>query len=964
MSTFYFFFQQKGGEDEWRMALAAERDKVIAEKRPAFTTVLDLSLVPDDGDWSKTRYRGPFYADFDAGDDLPLVCEQFKVFLGKLDSELEFDLTQARLFASGSKGFHLEIPQECFIPKVSAQGYPWLPYVYREMAQSLMVDTLDLKVFTGKRGRQWRTTNVQRDNGNYKVPITLDEAMDMTAEAYREVIKAPREVHAATPAFCNSQLAMLFERSREKITSGMRGRKKRIEAANQILDPWKKAKKNPPTIEMIMRGENIADGVGFQQLAMQLAIYATSVGMPLNEFLERCQGLCDTHVSDSSRYNTVAKRREELSRMWRYMEENSLYEFDTGPVTRLVKPGVSVTDLGVMDTEDHEDKPTASTEESTSVPAEDLHRGVRKGFFMNGDGMFRRNGDNVDPICRATLRNVEGFYDLEKKEFRGYEFDLCVTGRASKRVLLGAEAFVSSAALKKFFVGQQLSFQGGEAETAALLDIIAEKAMRNGQVQVYPREGFFVIDHPDAEVHEPVMIYLTRSVYLSSIPEHDPRYFRLRYHPAQTNSAFNIDIHRAPPLGDEHRGALHDLFVFNRPETVADLLGWFIACYYRSAYLYLFDQFPLLQLYGEAGAGKTQTVLLLAHLHWYLNEISVKSASGFTNYALDAHVSSSTSAPLILDEYKPREMKARGRGIYEKIKDALKASYVGGDIGERGTINKLNEHAGLIRSKVTAPIVFMGEAIEMEPAIFERSVTVPFSKAYQTQAREAAFERLKADTTALSALGRAIVEMGFGLDLEAMRDEVMQIQESIRASLPDFDDDTKKRAAPRLIYNRAVIIHGLRTLRAVLNRHFGTEFDEPIDQLLSSRQVPAASETSSLEVHGISEISKVISRIALLSRDRDLPWEMKMGADYVVGDGWVEMKVERSYDCYRRYCASVHDQPLFDNLDAYSHALNSYSPVIDRICAGSDLRKDDSSERVIRLDLRKLNREGVQAFRT
>jgi hypothetical protein len=114
----------------------------------------------------------------------------------------------------------------------------------------------------------------------------------------------------------------------------------------------------------------------------------------------------------------------------------------------------------------------------------------------------------------------------------------------------------------------------------------------------------------------------------------------------------------------------------------------------------------------------------------------------------------------------------------------------------------------------------------------------------------------------------------------------------------------------------------------------------------------------------MSEISKVISRIALLSRDRDAPYEFRLGKDYVVGNGWVEIKVERAYDCYRRYCSSISDTPLFDNLDAFYHALNNYSPVIDKVCATSELRGDDSTERVVRFDIRRLMKEGVQSFRS
>ena len=159
MANWFYFFQAEGKELRWTEALADRREALTRDIQPAFSTVLDLSMVPDNNeDWSKVKYRGPFYGDFDAGDDLPYVCDQFKEFLGKLHAELDFDLTQARFYASGSKGFHIEIPRECFIPKIPKEGTAYLAYIYREMAQSVIVNTLDLNVYTGKKGRQWLNT--------------------------------------------------------------------------------------------------------------------------------------------------------------------------------------------------------------------------------------------------------------------------------------------------------------------------------------------------------------------------------------------------------------------------------------------------------------------------------------------------------------------------------------------------------------------------------------------------------------------------------------------------------------------------------------------------------------------------------------------------------------------------------------------------------------------------------------
>lgn len=974
--NWFFLYQVKGGEDPWVLSFAEKRDEIAATVKPTFVTVLDISSIPADNDWTKVRYRGPLYFDFDADGDLELACEQFKNFLLKISVKLDFDVGQARLYASGGKGFHVEIPQECFMPKVVPTGTPWLPYVYRAMAESLVVDTMDMRVYTGKRGRMWRTPNVQRESGAYKISIPLDMAMAMTPELYVELVSTPRAQEVQTPPSCNTAMAVLFNNSKDKVTTQMRGKKRRQAAANAFLDPWKAAKKTPPTIERLMNGEIVAEGTGFQAISMQLAIYAVAVEMELNEFLDRCRGLCDNHVSDSRRYSTAAKRQDELARMWRYMSENNLYDFETGPIAKLVKPGVPVNDLGVMETEDSGDKPQASTapesvdtgdgEIASPVTVEaDMHRGMRKGFFMNADGMFKRNGENTEPLCRATLRNVESFYEVDRSQFLGYEFDVVQKGSKTFRTMLGADAFTSATAMKRFFVNHQIGFQGGDFEVMSLLDVMAEKSKRGGKVYVYPREGFMLMNNPHADRKEKVKIFLSQDTFMSSLSEDDPAYFRLRYRPVQAMSSYNIDIHHAPELDDSMKGALHDLFSFTREDVAARLIGWMVACHYRSVYLDLFNQFPLLQVYGEAGSGKSQTIWMLAHMHWYLKEISVKSSASCTAYALDAHASSSTSAPFILDEFKPRELKTQGKGKYEKLKDMFKASYIGGDIGERGTVNKGAENTmAVIKSRATAPVVFMGEAIEMETAIIERCVTVNLTKQSQTRHREEAFLRLHGDSTALSALGRDLIQLGFTLNLDGMRKEVREIQAEIEAGMPAIDDETMKRAAPRMIFNQAVVIHGLRILKHVLKKRYGTEFDMSVDALLDTCKHPASgADAKVVAIHSMSEVSKVVNRIAILSRSQGNTYDMVPIKDYLIGEGWIELRVEQAYDQYRRYCATVHDTPLFDSVESFIYGLNSYSPCLDRICASSELRKDGSTESIVRLSLRKLVKEGVQSFR-
>lgn len=970
-NSWYYHYQQTGGEDKWVLDLASNRSNIEKFKRPAFVNVLDLSAVPDDNDWTKVRYRGPLYFDFDADGDLELACEQFQKFLDKLNVEFDFQFDQARLFASGGKGFHIEIPQECFIPKLSPTGTAWLPYVYKAMAEIVVVDTLDLLVYTGKRGRMWRTTNVQRSSGKYKVSITLEEAMSMTPDLYDQVVSEPRDSIATTPPSCNSKLAMLFDMCRDKVVSSMKGRKKRQAAANAFLDPWKAAKKHPPSIEALMLGDNVAPGAGFQHLALQLAIYATSVGMPLDEFLTRCAGLCEKHTSDSNRYNTVAKRREELARMWRYMEDNTLYEFAPQPLIKLISSDHVATDLGAFETKDVGDLPPPSFDEDGNVVQEsgvtdDFMKGIRKGFRMTAEGMFKQNGENTEPVCRATFRKVEAFYTLDAKEFRGYEFDIVVNNRVIRRVAQGNEIFTSGQLMKKFLAQNQIGYQGGDPETTALLDIMAEKATKNGHVFVYPKEGFFLCNSPIPGYEDTVAkVYLTQDSFISSIAEDDPAYFRLRYKPTQSLSVFRIDLHKAPKLDESMLPALHDLFAFSTPDVLADLIGWFTAAHYRMFYHAAANQFPLLQIYGEAGAGKSQTVWMLAHMHWYRNDINVNSAASGTDFAMDALVSSSTSAPLIIDEYKPREIRKRKPGVLEKLKELFKIAYNNFNVGNRGTLNTGAETPlSLIRNSASSPIVFMGEAIEPETAIYERSICVNLNKGLQTEARKAAFKRLHGAPLVLASLGRAIIETGFTIDPDefktSLEAEVLRVTNSIP---PDVDEGLKANSA-RLLYNRAVTTHALGILKHVFKAHTGSdEMTKVIDNLIAAKNSTRMQEQQTTMLMGISEVSKVMSAIARLSRSQDGLFELRRNRDYIVGEGWVELRVEVAYDQYRRYCSSISDTPLFDTLEVFQHALHTYSPVIDHNCAGSELRAEGSNEMIVRMSLRKLNREGVGAFR-
>lgn len=1002
--NWYFFYQGEGKESEWTQEFAARRKEIEETVKPAFVTVLDMTGVPTDGDWASVYYRGPLYFDFDAEGDLELVINQVGVFMAKIQEEWGFDLNQLRLYASGGKGFHIEIPMECFIPKMSANGYKWLPYVYREVAQQVMVDTLDLNIYTGKRGRQWRTLNVERENGNFKVQMNPADIFRIDPDGYRALVSKTCTTFEADPPVCNARLATAFDQAVRKVAEQARTRKKKSEQASKILDPWKVAHKHPPTIVAIMRGEKLDPDVGFQRIATQLSIYATAVGLSRQEFLDMCEGLCQKHQGDSYRYSGPKKRRTELGRMYDYMEHDALYVFDPQPIAAMLKRGTQAPDLGLMldDAEvekaqkaearkaNAELKPTPGEEpawegegetsfvtsknppnagdggdEGADIGLDDIMLGMRRGVVVNRFGIFRKTDQGQFPVCRAGFGNVKQLIRIENGEvgdFQGYEAELVHAGR-KRPVMVSIDTLTSSAKFKGFLARYGISFQGAEIEVSAIMDYLSEKANGSeGTVYSYPREGFFIIQnpHPDVTERQMVAVYLTQTQFLSSLKDDDPYKFTLRYAPDQVKSSYNIDIHKAEVLGDQHKETVRALLSFNTAEVVVDMVGWMVAAHYRSMYLHYFGQFPSLQAWGEAGSGKTQTVERLAKLHWLHSGPHIRSAMSGTALAIDTAASTSTSAPMLIDEYKPREL-AMIRGRKEKIKDTIKAAYVGSDIGDRGTINKGGDsHLSTVRSKATAPIAFMAEALEMETAIMERCVNVGFSQAHHTPERSAAFELLKRDFQSVSAVGKAIVNFGFMINhsqfVESLDKLIKQTEAKAAAN------GVSRKEAPRVIYNRAVVLHGMEILKKVLHNTLGDEFDEMIDNLVGTHQM-TSNESDGVRHGKMSEMAKVLNRLALLSYEEESPCFVEMGKHYVPVAMGIEIAVPRAFDQYRRYCVMVHETPLFDNLETFMNAMAHYSGTTDRICGGSSLRREGSSEMVVRIDAAKMAADGVSGFR-
>lgn len=940
--AFYFFYQDTP-KSEWKLALADHREQIVRDRRPPFTTILDVDcdftgdITAED--IAKVKYRGSLYIDFDS-DSIEEVIPQFQKALVKL-KEAGVALDSLGLYASGGKGFHIIVKSETFIDKVPPSGVQALPAIYKEMAMGIYVDTLDLRVYTARQGRMFRTENVKRTNGAYKVPITVAEAFEMTPEMYQDMCSAERYIPSLAPPTLAPTLALAFTQARDKVDRAVKNRKK----SGADLALLKKFDGDfPPTVQAIMRGEDVAEGVGFQKIATQLAITAHAMGKSEAALLGACEGLIENHRSDGNRYNTLSKRRAELSRMFHYMADNPCYQFSAGVIKSMVAPGTACPDLnGGFEVDTPENADDAPPDYGTTL-----------GMRVNAKGIWKKCEDTFVKVCAIGLTDPAELQDVLTGNTVGYEVNVFLDGVAKGKRMVDMGMFHSRNRFQQFTLGMGVSVQANDNQVGALADLLkAQTSKSNRKVYVTFREGVDIVRVPKGPDEPEEIDYIWASPdALVSRNRNDYRLKGLR----QKGGVYRTKLYQAAPLeySPEAEEFFDDLLTINSDRVVASVFGWAMACFLRQIFHHCYRQFPLLLVYGEAGSGKTATLHTFLRLHYYQQDVISTSAVSVRKFALDEFTAGSTSVPFVLDEYKPREMLKIQRDM---VLDVLKGCYneleiPKGNVAKETGSSELELQHG-VRS---SPVAFLATGVETQTEMQERSLVVPMSKDTRKGKREP-FMRVQKGIDFISQLGRLCVDGALHLKIDNFMAEFQGNFDRVEASLGDLDGND------RSAYNTAVAITGLEFGRRVLSEVFGSRYDVRVADLKSSL----------LEVLAITEVvvkaemSKVINILAMMSKTADDDRiRILFGTDYTLQGTpekpTLDIKLRAAYTKYSRWCKDTNTVRLFDNEDAFIIALDSYRGTINRSCVDNDVLKDGPFTKVFRIDVNYLDGEGVEHF--
>jgi hypothetical protein len=302
---------------------------------------------------------------------------------------------------------------------------------------------------------------------------------------------------------------------------------------------------------------------------------------------------------------------------------------------------------------------------------------------------------------------------------------------------------------------------------------------------------------------------------------------------------------------------MDSLFEFNMREATVPLVGWFVASFFKERIFEFTRQFPLLFIFGAAGAGKTQTILNLKRL-FSLEIDNIKSIADVTGFTLIKAANSNNTIPLMLDEYKSTTFSQFQVKMVSKL---IRAAY-NNEVGERGTASQE------IRTYFyRAPIILAGEQTVTEPAARDRIIEVHI---YKTTSAPHLPKFKALQEAPLEKLGKLLLTHALSIS----DDEIKELLEYCYEIVPDYYTDR-----PRL--NQSIMVMGIKLLAKVLEP-FGhkKKIEDVLHEHLSRDD---KQQQEDFEEAQKSDIDKILEAISLMS-DTDERYVLSKDYEYDIDE--------------------------------------------------------------------------------
>lgn len=894
----YHFLQFNPNKKEaWR--LYDEKQLPDLPQPPAFITVLKVDQDPEnyaengEDPLDHVKYLGPMYFDFD-GPDIDEVLESVRTVLDTLTRKLDIGKDFIHCWLSGQKGVHITIPEQVFGVKAAMKA---LPLIYREVAATFKAPCLDMSVYSAGRGRMWRCENIARPTtGTFKVGTTVDELMDMDSQQYEVLVAAARPPLArATPhkTVVHPRAESLFKTAKAAANQRIKAMKSSTVVPKEVLREFGET---PGCIKrLIIEGD--CESSNWNQAAMQVAAYVAA-RYERSEEAEYTADIVDVfieNVESSSRPSAKERRKhvqEQLNRAF------------TGRLKFL--PGPLIATIGT---------PCGACPICRSDLAEDPADNEAKADAYDSDMRIRAAAQGYLHITDNGVRHLTTFTFWPHTEI--HELEDVSTGEHS--------AYRESA--RKAMVGTLVDDEGVEVRDLEV-DESAWKS-RRGLMDAFTGYGTAVVlcsdadtqrllkavrqiarnKAPDKELEKMVRTHLCGMLFDRQKGKIVPHYVEdagaCSSHGTHSKYFYAGDPKQSPKLLEESypfvddtelEEAIYHLCNINLPESVAAVLGWHVACHFREHIQIHEAQFPLLNISGNASAGKTSMAIAMSFLNGMDYEKSdFLNVEVSTIYPLIKFVSSSSTVPRLVEEVNPTNMAA---GMYSKVLGIFKAAWNRAPV-PRGKI--LDKEVKVSNERVSSPIVYTSEQTATVPSLRSRTVEVKLTARALSEAKyRDHYKEARKKRFALLRMAKALVTKS----LSTSPAEVQRIFEDMKKFVPD-------RLGPRPQWSYQTVMTGLQLLVDTMDQ-YQVSGSEHVSALLDSLKSHLQDNAGEMEKEkSVSEVDRVLATMNLLAEEPDdRTTGLRAGDHYWRQGNSLFLVIASALPRYCRYSKALGDVPV------------------------------------------------------
>lgn len=827
-----FRYVKGEGKEKWKLIENSEKALQAAVNNGAhFSTVLSLDQDVDKADpEAKINYKGPLYFDIDSADENDSLADCRKLLL-LLYKTYGVNLNNLIIHCSGGKGFHVLVPAKVFS---TGKALPYLPQIYKTMALDFNLEHVDLGIYSGGRGRQFRIENVKRDSGRYKVKLTAAQIFGMSWDELKPLTFMPGE---NTPFDLNkdveyaAELAALFKRCDFKPPKIIP-----VEDAKLQALPG-----DPGCIKKILQCKDIFEGRRFNQVTMIIAMYANGRGWHTSDIEQEAAHFIETYPS--SVYKSLKEKKAHIKSIFSYVASTPSYKFNCSAVRKIVDCEMDccpTCPVAIQETAENYDP--------------------RLGIEVANNCYFKKSDSGRAQISTFIIKpsSIIEFVDhRETKEYTIYA-TLIADSDHKQDIVFTQPDWASKSALIKRLPHPAFAYIGGDSDVQKIFKVIS-------QIEVPKKTGVKVIGMH--KVNKDWNFVCDKG----SINKDDIRDEIL----LETDYYLPTTLINEPfANAEELSNIMGKLFKFNAIEISVPLVGWFIAALYKERIFEFTRQFPLLFIFGAAGAGKTQTILNLKRL-FGLETDNIKSIADVTPFTLIKSASSNNTIPLMLDEYKATTFNQYQVKMVSKL---IRAVY-NNEMGERGTASQ-----EIKTYYYRSPIILAGEQTVTEPAARDRIVEVHMSK-------ESSAPHLQ-DFNELKYL--PLAKLGKMLLMDALKISDTEIRELYNSCFESISDMYIDR--PRL--NQAVIKLGLELLKRVLTpynlesivdtawfQYTNSSLKIIKDDVMESRK---------------SDVDRILEGIAMMAETDDR-YQVAPNWEYTIEDNIIFINMRVVYTKYQKF---------------------------------------------------------------